>query len=42
MTGYTQTDQQLHWLSQIIAKANRTYVPAEEDDSHTNLYFNAL
>jgi len=42
MTRYTQTDQQLHWLSQILAKVNRTFVQAEEDDSHTNLYFDAL
>ncbi len=42
MKRYTSTDQQLHWLSQIIAKANRTFVPDKEDDSHTNLYFDAL
>ncbi|MFT6880944.1 MAG: hypothetical protein ACJARG_001878, partial [Arcticibacterium sp.] len=42
MTRYTRTDQQLHWLSQIIAKANRTYVLAKEDDSHTTLYFDVL
>lgn len=42
MNNYTKTDQQLHWLSQIIAKANRTFVPKKEDDSHTNLYFDVL
>lgn len=39
---YIQTDRQLHWLCQIIAKANRAYVPAKEDDSHTNLYFDPV
>jgi hypothetical protein len=42
MHNYTQSDQQIHWLSQIIAKANRTYVPKKADDSHTNLYFDPL
>jgi hypothetical protein len=41
MQAYNKTDQELHLLCQTIAKANRTYVPAKEDDSHTNLYFNA-
>jgi hypothetical protein len=39
---YTETDKYLHWLSQIIAKANRTFVPKKEDDSHTNLYYDSL
>ncbi|MBC6993393.1 hypothetical protein QWY85_10810 [Neolewinella lacunae] len=42
MKTYTETDQQLHYLSQVIAKANRTYVAAKDDDSHTNLYFDPL
>lgn len=42
MQDYTQTDQQIHWLCQIIAKANRSYVPKKEDDSHTNLFFDVL
>ncbi len=42
MKAYTQTDQQLHFLSQIIAKANRTYVSKKDDDSHTNLCFDTL
>jgi hypothetical protein len=42
MQAYTKTDQQLHLLSQTIAKANRTYVSSKPDDSHTNLYFDAL
>ncbi|MGB0390581.1 MAG: hypothetical protein ACPGD5_03370 [Salibacteraceae bacterium] len=42
MKNYVDTDKYLHWLSQVIAKANRTFVPAKEDDSHTNLYFDAI
>jgi hypothetical protein len=42
MHNYTKTDIQLHWLCQIIAKANRTFVPKKADDSHTSLYFDAL
>ncbi len=41
MNNYTQADQQLHRLCQIMAKANRSFVPEKEDDSHTNLGFNA-
>ncbi len=39
---YTAIDQQLHVLSQPIAKVNRTFVPKQEDDSHTNLQFDAM
>ena len=42
MQAYIKTDRQLHWLSQVIAKTNRTYVPEKSDDSHTNLYFDHL
>lgn len=42
MQEYIKTDRQLHWLSQLIAKANRTYVPEKKDDSHTNLYYDPL
>ena len=42
MQAYNKTDQQLHWLSQTIAKANRTYVTSKPDDSHTNLYYDDL
>jgi len=42
MEEYTNTDQQLHRLSQVIAKANRTFVAIKEDDSHTNLAFDSL
>ena len=40
--NYTNTDQTLHLLCQIIAKANRTFVPAKKDDSNTNLAYNML
>ncbi len=42
MQAYIETDQQIHLLCQIIAKANRTFVKARADDSHTNLYFDPL
>lgn len=42
MKVYDQTDKVIHQLCQIIAKANRTYVPKEEDDSHTNLFFDPI
>jgi hypothetical protein len=42
MIEYTTIDQQLHQLSQVLAKANRTFVAPLEDDSHTNLAFDSL
>ena len=42
MKNYNKTDQQLHFLSQTITKANRTYVTSQPDDSHTNLYYDDL
>lgn len=39
MKDYNYVDQQLHLLCQILGKANRTYVPEKNDESHTNLYF---
>ena len=42
MKEYSKTDRQLHWLSQVIAKVNRAFVPEKKDDSHTNLYFDPL
>jgi len=42
MQEYNNSDRQIHWLSQLMAKANRAYVPELEDESHTNLYFDAL
>lgn len=42
MNSYTKTDEILHCLCQVIAKANRTYVNPVDDDSHTNLYFDPV
>lgn len=42
MQGYNHIDQHIHQLSQIITKANRTFVPKQADDSHTNLYFDSI
>ncbi len=42
MQEYNHIDQCIHQLSQIIAKANRTFVPKQPDDSHTNLYFDPI
>ncbi|GAB4311672.1 MAG: hypothetical protein Kow00127_01730 [Bacteroidales bacterium] len=42
MQEYNNTDRQLHWLSQVIAKINRTFVPPKDDDSHTNLSFDPV
>lgn len=42
MNTYNKTDQQLHFLSQILAKVSRTFVPEVADDSHTNLSFEPL
>lgn len=39
--NYIQTDIRIHYLCQVLAKAGRTYVDKKEDDSHTNLYFDA-
>ena len=42
MKNYNKTDQQLHWLCQTIAKANRSYVTSQPDDGHTNLFYDDL
>ncbi len=42
MSDYTYIDQRLHLLSQIIAKANRSFIPQRDDDSHTNLGFDPI
>ncbi len=42
MKSYIEIDKHLHLRSQIIAKANRTFVPSKDDDSHTNLYFDPV
>ena len=39
---YIKTDEHIHQLCQTIAKVNRTFVPKQDDDSHTNLYFNDM
>ncbi|MEN8250177.1 MAG: hypothetical protein ABFS32_14690 [Bacteroidota bacterium] len=40
--AYIDTDRKLHWLSQVLAKTNQTFVPDKPDHSHINLYFDAL
>ena len=42
MKSYIETDQQLHLLSQTLAKVNRTYISPLDDDSHTNIFFDEL
>lgn len=42
MQEYDYTDQQIHQLSQTIAKFNRSFAEPMDDDSHTNLGFDAL
>lgn len=42
MKDYSKADRLLHGLCQIIAKINRSFVPKEADDSHTNFYFDPL
>ncbi|MTI87877.1 MAG: hypothetical protein FH748_07905 [Balneolaceae bacterium] len=42
MQAYNKIDREIHVLSQIIAKFNRTFIPKRDDDSHTNFYFDLL
>lgn len=42
MQEYNNIDHQMHGLAELIAMTNRNYVPEKADDSHTNLYFDAL
>lgn len=42
MQEYSNTDKQIHWLSQVIAKVNKVLVPEKKDDSHTNIYFDPI
>lgn len=42
MQEYKTTDQLLHQLSQLIAKVNQAYLPHQDDDSHTNLYYDEV
>lgn len=39
---YNQIDELLHVVCQILAKLNIEFLPHLDDDSHTNLYFDAL
>lgn len=42
MQDYNKVDQQLHLLTQFISKTNKAFVPAKQDDSHTNMAFDSL
>lgn len=42
MKEYIRMDQWMHQRCQIITKVNKAFVPAKEDDSHTNLYYDQL
>lgn len=42
MQEYTNVDQRIHLLCQVLAKVNRNFVPEKEDFSHTTLSFDAL
>lgn len=42
MQEYKIIDKQIHWLSQVIAKVNKAFVPEKADDSHTNLYYDSV
>lgn len=42
MQEYTNVDQRIHLLCQVLAKINRNFVPEKEDFSHTTLSFDAL
>lgn len=42
MQAYTNTDQHIHFLAQVVAKINRTFVPKKDDDSHTNVGFDSI
>ncbi len=42
MPSYNSTDKKLHQLIQVIAKVNKSLVPKQADDSHTNLYFEPI
>ena len=42
MQSYNTIDKKIHQICQIIAKVNRSLVSKQEDDSHTNLYFESI
>lgn len=39
---YNDSDRKLHWLSQVITKVNKAFVPERDDDSHTNLSLDSV
>ena len=39
---YVLADKWLHWLAQLLAKVNRTYLTKQPDDSHTNLSYSSI
>lgn len=42
MNAYLLTDQRLHTVSQLLARLGRTFAAPQEDDSHTNIAYDAL
>ena len=40
--NYNNTDQQIHQLSQVLSKVGRTFATKKDDDSHTNVSFDAI
>lgn len=42
MQEYTNVDQRIHFLCQVLAKVNRNFVPEKEDFSHSTLSFDCL
>lgn len=42
METYNKVDKRIHQLSQILAKLGRSFGQKQEDDSHTNLYFDPV
>jgi len=42
MLSYNTIDKKIHQICQVIAKVNRSLVPKQDDDSHTNLYFEPI
>lgn len=42
MDNYNAIDQKLHLLSQVLTKFNKNYMPPKDDDSHTNIAYDAI
>jgi hypothetical protein len=42
ISNYVSIDQWLHTLAQPLTRLNRAYLPAKDDDSHTNLSFDPI